>query len=282
VSEFLYWNDGVLSNGKIAGHWVWGTALYTAGLVTVLGKAALITNIWTKYAVIAIPGSLAVWFIFLPVYATVAPMAGISPEYIGVLPVLFSDPKFWLMAIVLPVLCLLRDLAWKYAKRMYFPQSYHHVQEIQKYNIQDYRPRYVLNTIRNVGYLLTYHSEWSNSKRPFAKCGKSSACASSVDTLSHRQTKVKPVCYRLTIPRESAVDMVKCRAVDGSERRWVMIPKRASASIVKDLYVCVCVWLKYHHVSMPDEWHSQKEGHRGWTTVNFLSSDGYLDMLEAI
>lgn len=27
------------------------------------------------------------------------------------------------------------------AKRMYFPQTYHHVQEIQKYNIQDYRPR---------------------------------------------------------------------------------------------------------------------------------------------
>lgn len=25
---------------------------------------------------------------------------------------------------------------------MYFPQTYHHVQEIQKYNIQDYRPRY--------------------------------------------------------------------------------------------------------------------------------------------
>lgn len=24
---------------------------------------------------------------------------------------------------------------------MYYPQSYHHVQEIQKYNIQDYRPR---------------------------------------------------------------------------------------------------------------------------------------------
>jgi phospholipid-transporting ATPase len=29
------------------------------------------------------------------------------------------------------------------AKRMYFPQTYHHIQEIQKYNIQDYRPRYV-------------------------------------------------------------------------------------------------------------------------------------------
>ena len=143
VSELIYWNDGPLRNGTVAGHWVWGTSLFTAGLVTVIGKAALITNIWTKYTVIAIPGSLLVWFIFLPAYATLLPMAGISEEYINVLPVLLSDPRTWAMMIVLPALCLLRDLAWKYAKRMYFPQSYHHVQEIQKYNIQDYRPRYV-------------------------------------------------------------------------------------------------------------------------------------------
>ncbi|KAK4502195.1 hypothetical protein PRZ48_005620 [Zasmidium cellare] len=142
VSEAIYWRDGVLSDGKIAGHWVWGTALYTAGLVTVLAKAALITNIWTKYTVIAIPGSLAIWFIFLPVYATVAPMLGFSTEYKNTLPIILTDPKFWLMGVViLPALCLLRDFAWKYAKRMYYPQAYHHVQEIQKYNIQDYRPR---------------------------------------------------------------------------------------------------------------------------------------------
>jgi len=30
------------------------------------------------------------------------------------------------------------------SKRMYYPQTYHHIQEIQKYNIQDYRPRYVM------------------------------------------------------------------------------------------------------------------------------------------
>ena len=144
VSELIWWDDGILSNGTVAGHWVWGTALYTAGLVTVLGKAALITNIWTKYTVIAIPGSLALWFIFLPVWATVAPMLGLSEEYVNILPILFANPSFYLMALVLPVLCLARDFAWKYAKRMYFPQSYHHVQEIQKYNIQDYRPRYAL------------------------------------------------------------------------------------------------------------------------------------------
>jgi len=144
VSELIYWDDGYRSDGTVSGHWVWGTALYTTALVTVLGKAALITNIWTKWTVIAIPGSLAIWFIFLPVYAIVAPKLHFSEEYTNILPKVLTDPKFWLMLIAVPALCLLRDFAWKYAKRMYFPQTYHHVQEIQKYNIQDYRPRYVV------------------------------------------------------------------------------------------------------------------------------------------
>lgn len=141
VSEAIFLWDLPLENGTTAGHWVWGTCLYTAALVTTLGKAALITNIWTKYTFIAIPGSLLIWFIFLPVYGIVAPLLGFSTEYKNIIPVVFTTPQFYIMAVVLPALCLLRDFAWKYAKRMYYPQSYHHVQEIQKYNIQDYRPR---------------------------------------------------------------------------------------------------------------------------------------------
>ena len=139
---FILW-DWPQWDGRNAGHWVWGTASYTANLATVLLKASLITNIWTKYTVLAIPGSMLVWFILMPLYATVAPRANISNEYIGVIQRLFPDPRFWAIVLVLPPLCLIRDFAWKYAKRMYFPQSYHHVQEIQKYNIQDYRPRCV-------------------------------------------------------------------------------------------------------------------------------------------
>ncbi|KAF2086475.1 putative phospholipid-transporting ATPase [Saccharata proteae CBS 121410] len=141
VSQAIYLWDLPQSDGKVAGHWVWGCALYTAGLATVLGKAALITNIWTKYTFIAIPGSMLLWIIFLPIYAYAAPKLGISEELDGVIPRLFPSPVFWLMGLVLPFVCLLRDFAWKYAKRMYYPQAYHHIQEIQKYNIQDYRPR---------------------------------------------------------------------------------------------------------------------------------------------
>lgn len=123
-------------------------------LATVLGKAGLITNNWTKYHVIAIPGSMALWIVFVAVYAYVAPKLDISTEYDGLVPKLFSSPVFYLQLVVLPAICLLRDFAWKYAKRMYRPQTYHHIQEIQKYNIQDYRPRYV-------AFSLCMYSIWS-------------------------------------------------------------------------------------------------------------------------
>lgn len=112
-AEAMWPDDLIQSDGRIAGHWVWGTALYTSVVVTVLGKAALVTNIWTKYHVIAIPGSLLLWYGFIALYATVAPKIHISTEYYGVIPRLYSSPVFWLQVIVLPPLCLLRDFAWK-------------------------------------------------------------------------------------------------------------------------------------------------------------------------
>jgi len=125
----------------LAGHWVWGTALYTAVLATVLGKAALITALWTKYTYIAIPGSFIFWLVFIVLYGSIAPKLNISEEYDGVIGVLFTSPVFYATILLIPIMCLLRDYGWKYAKRMYKSRSYHTVQEIQKFNIPDYRPR---------------------------------------------------------------------------------------------------------------------------------------------
>ena len=209
VSELIWLWDLHLGDGKIAGHWVWGTSLYTAGLITTLGKAALITNIWTKYSVLAIPGSLAIWFIFLPIYATAAPKLGFSMEYAGVMPVLFTSPVFWLMITVLPVLCLLRDFAWKYAKRMYYPQAYHHVQEIQKYNIQDYRPRYVFQCCSLMISSTNSVKGWSSSRRQFVKCVRYSVCGNSEAMHSRRRTSLRQGFCKLTIRRGKEEDMVK-------------------------------------------------------------------------
>ncbi|KAH0589136.1 hypothetical protein H2248_004902 [Termitomyces sp. 'cryptogamus'] len=50
-SVVLFWGDLKLADGLDSGHWFWGTTLYLAVLLTVLGKAALISDLWTKYTV---------------------------------------------------------------------------------------------------------------------------------------------------------------------------------------------------------------------------------------
>lgn len=215
VGAQLYWYaDMPQGDGKVPGHWLWGTALYGAVLLTVLGKAALVTNNWTKYHVLAIPGSMAIWYIFIAVYGLVAPMANLSMEYHGVVPRLFTDPLFWLQTINLAVLCLLRDFTWKYFKRMYKPQTYHHIQEIQKYNIQDYRPRYVWIGINVTQWKLMTCLEWNNSKKLFEKSDRYNACASNEDTLSRRPTRVKRVCSKHTTRRNIVDAMEKWKAQD--------------------------------------------------------------------
>ncbi|KAK4518553.1 uncharacterized protein ATC70_008772 [Mucor velutinosus] len=129
--------------GWSGGQWWVGTTIFTATLATILWKAALITDIWTKYTVIAIPGSMVIWFIFMPLVSYVGPLLpwGIFMEYIGIVPRLFGNVNYWLFFILVPLACNLRDFLWKYYKRMYRTKSYHYIQEIQKMNLPDYRPR---------------------------------------------------------------------------------------------------------------------------------------------
>jgi phospholipid-transporting ATPase len=51
--------------------------------------------------------------LFFPVYAFVAPLLGFSQEYQGILPHLFGSLAFWATIVVVPVMCLIRDFAWK-------------------------------------------------------------------------------------------------------------------------------------------------------------------------
>ncbi|KAI8983931.1 hypothetical protein BDF20DRAFT_815946 [Mycotypha africana] len=136
-------DDSVFQNGYSGGQWWVGTTIFTATLATIVWKAALISDIWTKYTFLAIPGSMVIWFIFLPLVAYVGPLLPweIFMEYYNIVPRLYGNINFWLFIIAVPLACILRDYVWKYAKRMYRPQSYHYIQEIQKFNFPDYRPR---------------------------------------------------------------------------------------------------------------------------------------------
>ena len=94
------------------------------------------------------------------------------------------------------------------AKRMYYPQAYHHIQEIQKYNIQDYRPRSVFLQIPSL-----FHTDvstgWSSSRKPSAKSDKYNACASSEDTLFRKQTNRRLEYYKPMILHVKEADTVR-------------------------------------------------------------------------
>ncbi|KAF8222638.1 calcium transporting ATPase [Tricholoma matsutake] len=148
-SIILFWGDLKLVTGLDAGHWFWGTTLYLAVLLTVLGKAALISEwvfhfsilLLTRLTSASIPGSFVFTMLFLPLYAVVAPALGFSTEYAGIVPRLWTNGVFYFVLLMIPIFCLARDFVWKYYRRTYRPLSYHIAQELQKYNIPDYRPR---------------------------------------------------------------------------------------------------------------------------------------------
>ncbi|KAJ9049422.1 aminophospholipid translocase [Entomophthora muscae] len=134
--------SGMLMNdGKVGGYEFMSVSIYASVLITVLCKAALITDNWTKYTVAAIPGSLLIFIVVFSMYGSFAPRFGTANEYNGMVPYIFGSGYFWMLILIMPCLCLSRDYSWKYIQRMWRPRSYHIVQEIQKFNIPDYRPR---------------------------------------------------------------------------------------------------------------------------------------------
>jgi phospholipid-transporting ATPase len=96
---------------------------------------------------------------------------------------------------------------------MYRPQTYHHIQEIQKYNIQDYRPRYAIFPCSLIGNpRLTLFSEWNNSRKPSGKYVKYRGCENNVDMRFRKQMKVKRASLTRMILRGIVADMEKCQS----------------------------------------------------------------------
>ena len=110
----LMWGDGiVLKSGTNGNNWLMGSILYGVVLFTVTWKAALITEHWTKFAFLAIFGSLLVWIVLYPIIGLVETATGLAEELDGIPAILYASSVFWLCVILLPVAALLFDFTWK-------------------------------------------------------------------------------------------------------------------------------------------------------------------------
>lgn len=103
----------MLSDGRNANIWLLGQVIYTIDLITITLKAATLVTTWVKFTFMAIFGSVALWLAFFPIYATLAPMIGLSPELFGLVPMMFDSGAFWFGIILVPIIANFRDVIWK-------------------------------------------------------------------------------------------------------------------------------------------------------------------------
>ena len=71
--------------------------------------------------------SASAWYFFILLGPKLLP--GILPNASA--KELFSEPTFWALVLLVPVLVCLRDFLWKFYRRQFRPHPYHIVQELK-------------------------------------------------------------------------------------------------------------------------------------------------------
>ncbi len=141
-SFFLYTGAGdILTSGGLSSDlWVFSTAMYTYLVVVVNGRMALDTSTHTWFNDGFLIASVLVWFAFALAYCGV----GVTADMLWVAELLYSTPSFWLGLLLVPAICLVPEVALRFARRMYFPTQKDIVMENErgyKYNANERNSR---------------------------------------------------------------------------------------------------------------------------------------------
>jgi len=106
---------------------VFSLMLVTATVTTALLKAALETKYWTGLTQFSIWGSLIVFYLWLILNNSTT---GLSFDLLWVLFNLLSSVHYYFTIIIVVTTALSIDVAKKYIKRMYYPDDWQILQEI--------------------------------------------------------------------------------------------------------------------------------------------------------
>jgi len=109
--------------------WIASTAMYSFLIVVVSIRIGLDTKTWNWVSVLFMVLSILAWFCFALIYSTII---WITPDMYYVSERLFGDVNFWLLLLLVPGICNLPDIAYRYLKRMYWPSPIDIVSEMDR------------------------------------------------------------------------------------------------------------------------------------------------------
>ncbi|XP_072567472.1 phospholipid-transporting ATPase IB isoform X3 [Paramormyrops kingsleyae] len=137
-SVILFWfplkvleHDSVFSTGHSIDYLFVGNIVYTYVVVTVCLKAGMETTAWTRFSHLAVWGSMILWMLFFTVYSAIWPLVPIAPDMLGQAGKVMQCWSFWLGLILVPVTCLLKDVAWNAGRRTLRKTLMEEVQELE-------------------------------------------------------------------------------------------------------------------------------------------------------
>uniref|UniRef100_A0A8C9VRX0 Phospholipid-transporting ATPase n=1 Tax=Scleropages formosus TaxID=113540 RepID=A0A8C9VRX0_SCLFO len=100
-------------------------------VVTVCLKAGMETTAWTRFSHLAVWGSMILWILFFAVYSAIWPSIPIAPDMLGQAGRVMQCWSFWLGLILIPLVCLLKDVAWNAGRRTLRKTLLEEVQELE-------------------------------------------------------------------------------------------------------------------------------------------------------
>ncbi|XP_017911796.1 PREDICTED: phospholipid-transporting ATPase IB-like [Capra hircus] len=142
-SFILFWlpakmleHDVVLQSGYTTDYLFLGNFVYTYVVVTVCLKAGLETMSWNKFTHLAIWGSIMIWLGFFAVYSSLWPTIPVAPEMTGQGNMALVCPHFWLGFFIVPIVCLIQNVAWKSIRNTCHRTLLEEVREMESSGVQ--------------------------------------------------------------------------------------------------------------------------------------------------
>lgn len=129
---FWGFGDRPGKDGKMLGMWPFGVVVYSVVIINVHLVLLAYQSSWTKLTAGLFLLSFLSWFLIGPLFSwrPIALTGRLSPPLYAVVHYVFADPKFWLVLMLAPVLCVSPSLLWKYNKRRRRPNMKMLVQEL--------------------------------------------------------------------------------------------------------------------------------------------------------
>jgi len=123
----------VWSNGYNIDLYAFGHTMYTICMVIVTMRIALDTYYWTWVVHLIYWGCLGVYILWAFIYGIFwYTKTTLGETYFMLAEISSMSATLWLSLLVVPVICLTRDIVWKHGQRVFAPRQVHIAQEYER------------------------------------------------------------------------------------------------------------------------------------------------------